>query len=168
MISVLVDGVRFSFRAAAVIIDDGHVLLHRADYDTAWSLPGGRVEAGEPSAATIARELEEELGPAASGQVERLLWVAENFFSYESTQVHELGMYYQVTLGSASPLLAKDRVHNGVETDLPHYEGRPIRLVFQWFPLDSLADVPLYPTFLRTRLSALPSAVELVTHTEPD
>ena len=30
MISFIVDGVRFNFRAAAVIVDDGYVLLHRA------------------------------------------------------------------------------------------------------------------------------------------
>ena len=57
MISVMVDGVRFNFRAAAVIVDDGSALLHRATYEDFWSLPGGRVEVGEPSAATVAREL---------------------------------------------------------------------------------------------------------------
>ena len=80
MISFIVDGVRFNFRAAAVIVDDGYVLLHRAAHEDFWSLPGGRVEAGEASAATVARELTEELGPACDARVGRLLWVVENFF----------------------------------------------------------------------------------------
>lgn len=168
MISFLVDEVRFNFRAAAVIIDDGHVLLHRAAHEGFWSLPGGRVEAGEPSAATIARELVEELGPAFDAQVDRLLWVVENFFVYEATRSHELGMYYLVKLGASNPYLDKARTFDGVEDDLPHYEGEHIRLVFQWFPLDSLADVPLYPTILRTRLNTLPATTELLTHADVD
>lgn len=167
MISFIVDDVRFNFRAAAVIIDDRHVLLHRAAYEVFWSLPGGRVEVGEPSAATVARELTEELGSAVGAQVGRLLWVVENFFTYEGAQSHELGMYYLVTLAASSPYLAKGRPFDGIEDDLPLHEGEPIRLIFQWFPLDSLAGMPLYPTFLRTRLQALPTTTELVTHTDP-
>ena len=55
MISVVVDGMLFNFRAAAVIVDDGYALLHRASFEDFWSLPGGRVEVGEPSAATVGR-----------------------------------------------------------------------------------------------------------------
>ncbi|HEX6544513.1 MAG TPA: NUDIX hydrolase [Ktedonobacterales bacterium] len=168
MISFTVDGVRFNLRAAAVIIDEGHVLLHRASYEAFWSLPGGRVEAGESAAATVARELAEELGPTLDARVERLLWVIENFFRYEGTQCHELGMYYLVTLGASSSLLAKDRIHDGIEDDLPLHEGEHVRLIFQWFPLDSLVRVPLYPTLLRTRLANLPTTTELVTHIDPD
>lgn len=168
MISFIVDGVRFNFRAVAVIIDDGHVLLHRAVHEDFWSLPGGRVEAGEPSAATVARELIEELGPAVGARVGRLLWVVENFFSYEGAQFHELGMYYLVTLAASSPYLAKGRPFDGIEDDLPLHEGQLTRLIFQWFPLDSLTSLPLYPTFLRERLPTLPAVTELVTHTDPD
>ena len=168
MISVLVDGMRFNFRAAAVIIHDGHVLLHRAAYEDFWSLPGGRVEAGEASAATVARELAEELGPSLDACVGRLLWVMENFFRYEGVQSHELGMYYLVTLGASSPYLAKDQAFDGLEDDLPLHEGERVRLIFQWFPLAALASVPLYPTILRARLGDLPTTIEHVTHTDVD
>ena len=167
MISFIVDDVQFNFRAAAVIIDDGYVLLHRASYEPFWALPGGRVEAGELSAVTVARELAEELGPACDAQVGRLLWVVENFYGDADAPFHELGMYYFVTLGAASPYLAKDRAHDGIEGDLPSHEGEYIRLIFQWFLLDAVADLPLYPTFLRERLAALPDTTELVVHTDP-
>lgn len=164
MISFHVDGLRFYFRSAAIIIDDGHVLLHRAPHQDYWSLPGGRVEVGEASAATIARELIEELGPQVDARVERLLWVVENFFRLEGEPCHTVGMFYLVTLGQSSIYLAKERPFKGVEAAHPAHEGEDIRLIFQWFPLDSLADVPLYPTFLRERLVNLPTATELVTH----
>lgn len=167
MISFIVDNVQFNFRAAAVIIDDGYVLLHRASYEPSWALPGGRVEASEPSAVTVARELAEELGPACDAQVGRLLWVDENFFANEGVQFHELGMYYHVTLGVSCPYLVKDRPFDGIEDDLPQHEGESVRLIFQWFPVDALADMPLYPTFLRERLAALPTTTELVVHTDP-
>lgn len=166
MISVQVDGVWFNFRAAAVIIDDGHVLLHRATYDTIWSLPGGRVEAGEASAATLARELVEELGAEVNAQVGRLLWVVENFFEYEGQRFHELGMYYEVALAPTSPYLEKSQVYDGVEEDMPLHNGERIHLIFQWFPLAALPDVLLYPTFLRERLRALPATTEPVMHVD--
>lgn len=169
MISFMVDdNAMFNFRAAAVIVDDGYVLLHRAAGENFWSMPGGRVEAGEPSAATLARELTEELGPAVDARVGRLLWVVENFFRYEEVTFHELGMYYLVTLHRDSPYLAKDRRFDGIEDDLPLMKGERIQLIFQWFPLYSLPETPLYPTFLRERLANLPANTELVTHTDPD
>ena len=168
MISFLVDDVRFNLRAVAVIVDDGYALLHRATFENFWSLPGGRVEVGEPSAMTVARELVEELGPTCEAQVGRLLWVVENFFTYEGVRSHELGMYYHVTLGAASPYLAKERAFEGIEEDLPLHEGERVGLIFQWFPLAVLASLPLYPTFLREQLASLPGATELVVHTDPD
>ena len=162
MISVMVDGVLFNFRAAAVIVDDGYALLFRASFEDFWSLPGGRVEVGEPSAATVARELAEELGPACDARVERLLWVIENFFEYQGERVHEVGMYYLVTLGATCPYLAKDRPFDGVETDLPSHAGERVQLIYQWFPLDTLANVAVYPLIMRERLASLPAAPELL------
>jgi 8-oxo-dGTP diphosphatase len=42
--------------------DQGRVLLVRPTYKSAWEIPGGVVEAGESPAATVAREVAEELG----------------------------------------------------------------------------------------------------------
>ena len=45
-----------------MIIDYGRILLHRADYEDFWSLPGGRVEMLEDSREALRREMLEELG----------------------------------------------------------------------------------------------------------
>jgi len=36
----------FNFRAAAIIIDGDRVLLHHADFEAVWTLPGPRRDAG--------------------------------------------------------------------------------------------------------------------------
>jgi len=79
MISFSIGEARFNYRTVAVIIHDGYVLLHRADYENFWGLPGGRVEILESSDVALARELREELGQNVDAQVGRLLWMAENF-----------------------------------------------------------------------------------------
>lgn len=60
---MLDDGsIRFVFRIVGVLLYDNHVLLHRAEQDDFWSLPGGRAELLEPSRETLKREMQEELG----------------------------------------------------------------------------------------------------------
>jgi len=49
----------------AIVVDDGRLLLIRRGRGAAvgsWSIPGGRVEAGEPLATAVERELAEETG----------------------------------------------------------------------------------------------------------
>ena len=72
MISFDAGATHFDLRAAAVILDRGRVLLHRREGDSFWSLPGGRIEAGEEAAAAVVREMQEELGQAV--EVVRPLW----------------------------------------------------------------------------------------------
>jgi len=151
-------GRRFSYRIAAVCIDDGHVLLHRADQENFWSLPGGRAEILETSAITVVREMQEELGVTVS--VRRLLWVVENFFTFESLRFHELGLYYLVDLPVDSPYLKKENAYMGQEAD-----AAP--LFFRWFPLDDLEGVKLVPSYLQSSLRRLPDTIEHVVHETP-
>lgn len=47
---------------AAVIFEDGRVLLQRRDDNGRWGLPGGGVEPGESVRAALVREVREETG----------------------------------------------------------------------------------------------------------
>ena len=153
MVSFAADGERFTLRVAGVCLLHGHVLLHRAVEETFWVLPGGRVHHGEATADAIARELREEIPVPTT--VERLLWVAENFFVFLGERFHEIGFYYLYSLPSDSPWCRTDR-------DLAGREGE-IDLVFRWFPVRAVADAPLYPAFLRHRLAQdLPPGIEAV------
>ena len=41
--------VGFNYRVVGIAVNGNQVLLHRAENDDFWSLPGGRVELLEPS-----------------------------------------------------------------------------------------------------------------------
>lgn len=143
---------RFNFRVAGLCVHDGYALLHRAETDTFWALPGGRCHIGEPSNEAVEREMQEELG--VNIEITRLLWFVENFFENQVEQVHELACFYLFELPAGSPLLAKDQDHYGME-------GDDLRLIFRWFPFSELPATRVYPTFLRTDIADLP---EIPTH----
>jgi ADP-ribose pyrophosphatase YjhB (NUDIX family) len=147
MLTFAADGVRFIYRTVGVTVRDGHVLLHRAEADNFWALPGGRCEAWETAAEGLAREMDEELGVAV--RVERLLWVVESFFVDGTERLHALGLYLLMTLPATFPAPRAG-------TPIKGREG-VLSLVFQWWPLDGLDRLDLRPPFLRRHLPVLPA-----------
>jgi ADP-ribose pyrophosphatase YjhB (NUDIX family) len=141
---------RFNYRVAGVAIHDGCVLLHQADGDAFWTLPGGRAEHGETGEETIRREMREELD--ADLEVIRLLWFVENFFEHDGLRYHEIALYFLIRFPDDSlprAAAAFDRVDHGT------------RFTFRWHPVesDALTRLPLYPVFLARALPALPPSV---------
>jgi 8-oxo-dGTP pyrophosphatase MutT (NUDIX family) len=124
---------RFLCRAAGVVLRDGSVMFERGE---CLFLPGGRVELQETVEEAMARELREELGVPV--QIERLLWIVENFFIAGTRQVHELGFYFLCS----PPQLA-----------LRFEAGR----VFEWHSLAAIPSLDVRPSFLKTALAQLPS-----------
>ncbi|MGH6870249.1 MAG: NUDIX domain-containing protein [Rhizomicrobium sp.] len=62
-----------AFGASAVVEDGGgRVLLVRHSYMSGWHFPGGGVDAGEPPAQAVIRELREEVGLVTSAPPEFL------------------------------------------------------------------------------------------------
>lgn len=159
MIVLQQDGMRFSYRVAGVCIHDDYVLLHRAEPDDFWALPGGRCELLEASTVTLLREIREEI--QLDVQVGRLLWIIENFFTYNAEQVHELALYYAFNLPDDCAFLNKDTSHTGGDFAS---SGFAVPLEYKWFPLDVLRRIRLYPTCFRTHLQHLPDAPCHVIH----
>jgi ADP-ribose pyrophosphatase YjhB (NUDIX family) len=156
MISFEKDHVRFNYRVAGVAVRDRRVLLHRTEEEDFWSLPGGRCEMGEPSREALRREMREEL--AVDVEVERLLWVVENFFSYNGQECHEVGFYYLMAFPDDSPLHAMGEAFLGDELGT--------KLIFRWHDLATINDLPIYPSFLRDGLAAIPATLEHVVHVD--
>ena len=154
MISFLTGSVRFHLRPAAVIVHEGSVLLHRAEGDAFWALPGGRVEPGETAADAVVRELEEEL----SVQIKpvRLVWVVENFFSHAGESHHEVGLYFMAEPASGSRLVREPGPYEGSEG------GR--RLEFGWFSSSQLACTDVRPSFLKRVLAEQDFSFQHVVH----
>src|SRR5262245_45843963 len=141
---------RFNYRVAAVAIHDGSVLLHRADQEPYWTLPGGRAEHGETAEQTIKREMREEL--ESDTHVVRLLWLVENFFDRDGFSYHEIALYFLIRFPENSlPLAARafERADAGV----------PFK--FEWHPVQAAAlqQLPLFPAFLPRGLTELPTSV---------
>ncbi|MCY1691611.1 NUDIX domain-containing protein [Exiguobacterium sp. SL14] len=132
---------KLNIRAVAVLIQDGHLLIHRQGEDDFWSLPGGRVQFGESGAKAIERELLEELGRSIEPPIFRFLH--ENFFHYADHQFHELGMFYEVTCREPLPLLKEDFYG-------PEGEG----LTYRFVPFEDLEHYTLYPSELSEMLRA--------------
>lgn len=148
-------GRRFNYRVVGVAIHDGLVLLHHGAQEPFWTLPGGRAEMGEAAEHTIGREMREEL--STDVEVLRLLWFVENFFEYDGLSYHEIALYFLIRLPRDSRPLTMSSFES---TD-----GN-ITLQFRWFPLheETLAKLPLLPSFLASGLATLPTSVTHIVH----
>lgn len=143
MISFDAGAHRFHLRAAAVVERGDSVLLHQLEGEDFWSLPGGRVEAGEEAAAGVVREMREELGIAVVAGT--LLLVVENFFLYWGKANHEVGLYFAVHLPEDCLLTTGDGPYIG-------HEGER-KLTFAWFPKSELHRLDVRPSFLVEELA---------------
>jgi ADP-ribose pyrophosphatase YjhB (NUDIX family) len=148
-------GRRFNYRVVGIAIHDGAVLLHRAGDEPFWTLPGGRAEIGETAEQTIRREMQEEL--STDVEVLRLLWFVENFFDHDGLSYHEIALYFLIRFPPGSMPMARSvfEATDGGTT-----------LGFQWVPLEgeTLANLPLLPSFLAVGLRELPASVTHIVH----
>jgi ADP-ribose pyrophosphatase YjhB (NUDIX family) len=159
MIAFERNGMQFDFRATGIAIQRGHVLLVRIEQYPFWFLPGGHVEIGELADAAMIREMREETGLTVV--IDRLLWVAENFYTLDGKPHHELGFFYLVTPPAEAPQLDLEKEFYGKEEN-----GTP--LIFRWHRLDALANLNLFPAFIKTGLSALPTSITHIVQKETD
>jgi ADP-ribose pyrophosphatase YjhB (NUDIX family) len=150
MIAFERNGLQFDFRASGIVIHRDHVLLVRIEQYPFWFLPGGHVEIGELADAAMIREMGEETG--MSVEIDRLVWVVENFFTLDGKRHQELGFFYLVTPPPGATQLDLGKEFYGKEEN-----GTP--LIFRWHRLDALADLKIFPSFLGEGLTALPSSI---------
>jgi ADP-ribose pyrophosphatase YjhB (NUDIX family) len=140
----------FNYRAAGVWMENGYVLLHKQVQDEHWTLPGGRVNLMEDSKSAVQREIQEELGQKV--EVNNLLWITENFFVYNQSPIHEVGLYYHIEAANNASFFNKDTFF-GLEGE---------RLLYKWFLINELEEIELYPEFLKAGLKRLPGTPEHV------
>lgn len=75
-------------RVTGILIEDDMILLLNQDTGTgrSWSLPGGKVEPGEPLASALMREMREETGLHV--EIGRLLYVCDHLPGADTHVVH--------------------------------------------------------------------------------
>lgn len=160
MITFAGHGTRFTYRVAAIFVHNGRVLFQHAPEEHFWFLPGGRAELGESSIESIRREIREELG--VEPHIERLLFVNENFFTFQGEPHQELGLYFLLSLPSDNAL------YQTADTFTREESSEQLLLTYHWLPVEELETLPVYPVFLRKALRSLPEETKHIIEVEPE
>ena len=146
------DNKRYRFRAAAIIVEDGHVLMATNSKAGYYYSIGGGVHLGELAQDAAQREAFEETG--VNYEVDRLLVIHENFFKDKSQSVlnkyfcHELSFYYLMKpRGTRQLPVHKSRCIDGEET-------------VAWLPINQYSSFKAYPTFFADILNNIPDGIQ--------
>ena len=143
----------FNFRTAAIIVQNGKLLVTKDDSTEHYYLPGGRVTMREKAEDALTRELKEELGVTVVP--ERAVWIAQSFFTPtgKKQRYHELCTYFTVDASGTDLITRGDRFDSPNEPSVH----------FAWFPFDELPYIDLRPAFLKTEVQNLPEHTQFIT-----
>ena len=132
----------FNFRTAAIIVQNGKLLVTKDDSTEHYYLPGGRVTMREKAEDALTRELKEELGVTVAP--ERAVWIAQSFFTPtgKKQRYHELCTYFTVDASGTDLITRGDRFDSPNEPSVH----------FAWFPFEELPYIDLRPAFLKTEV----------------
>lgn len=136
----------FRYRAAAIIIEEGYVLLAgntTADY--LYSI-GGAVHMNETAESAVKREVFEETG--IHYEIDRLAVIHENFFDgeggfLEGLKCHEIALYF----------LMKPKGNRKLNSNSYTFG---VREEMHWIEITKLDDYKAYPTFYKNYIMNLP------------
>lgn len=131
-------------RVAGVLVKDGKILVQRDADGTEYALPGGHVRLGETLEAALLREYQEETG--ATIRCVNMLWSEECFWEWKGRKAHNIAFYYLIELceGADIPDLGEF---------VPHKDNSHV--VIGWLPLEQLANVTIYPEFIKQEIHHL-------------
>lgn len=140
----------FRYRAAAIIVEEGHVLFAGNDVDDYFYSVGGAVHVGETAEEAVVREVLEETG--VHYEIDRLAFIHENFFEGDGTQgnlhCHEVALYF----------LMKPRGTRQLNSHSTTAWGVPEHM--HWIPMEELGKGKAFPTFLPEKLANLQPGIE--------
>lgn len=139
----------FRYRAAAIIIENGHVLFAKNEIDDYYYSIGGGVHLGENDEDAVKREVLEETG--VEYEIDRLVFIHENFFKGTSTldglTCHEVAFYF----------LMKPRGSQELKSN-SYTQG--VREHMHWLPIKNLKNYVAYPSFFAEKLLCLSDNIE--------
>ena len=150
----------FRLRAAAIIVEAGHVLFAgNAKSDYYYSVGGG-VHHGETTEEAVVREVFEETG--VRYEVDHLAIIHENFFSeadkaddnsLEDLACHEIAFYF-VMKPRGTMELNSNSFSQGVREHM------------YWLPIESLDNYKAYPEFMKDYLQSPHDGIEHIVSVE--
>ena len=151
-ISIKATAGEFNYRVAAMIVHEAHILVMQDEGIPHDYLPGGRVHLHEPAETALSRELREELDIDIPPH--QLTFIAESFFTIDSTRYHEMCLYF--LMETPPELLIRGDRFTRVEGSEVHH--------FRWVKFEELRHLSFYPIFLKERIFTLPEHPEFITH----
>ena len=143
-ITVKIANGKFSYRVGAIIIDSNKVLLVKNFKEPFYYTVGGRIKFGETTEEAVLRESLEETGIPL--EIDRLLFIQENFFIMESNKgkFHELVLYYLMK--------ANEKIK---EINKKVFSEEYDNAILDWYKIENLDKIIVYPDFLKTELFEL-------------
>ncbi len=141
----------FRYRVAAIIVENGCVLLAGNDDEDYYYSVGGGVHMGETAENAVLREVFEETG--IHYEIDMLAVIHENFFNDNNFQLanldcHEISFYYLMKPRGTQELNSNSTTRFGTKEKM------------HWIPIDKLDKHKAFPTFLKDYLSREHTGVE--------
>lgn len=147
----------FRYRACAIIIEDGCVLMANNELVSYYYSVGGGVHLHETAENAVKREVLEETGTIY--EIDHLAFIHENFFMDDTVAsgvpCHEIAFYY----------LMKSKGTKEINSN-SYTQG--VRENMNWLPIENLSQYKVYPTFFQDRLRNIPNYPESIVTLEYD
>lgn len=140
----------FRLRAAAIIIEEGCVLMVSNETVDYYYSIGGAIRLGETAREAVLREVLEETGVAY--EIERLVFIHENIFVgrggvLDGLNCHEIAFYF----------LMKARGTRELNSNSYGLDGKEF---MNWLPISEFANYHAYPRFFKDKLTELSPGIE--------
>ena len=140
----------FRYRAAAIIVEDGCILLAGNEKEDYYYSIGGAVHMGETAEEAVIRETFEETG--IHYEVDHLAVIHENFFnetggSLKGLECHEVALYFVMKPRGSTEL------HSNSYT-------MGVKEMMHWIPIADLGKHKAFPTFMKEYLLSKHNGIE--------
>ena len=137
-LSMMVDDVKFNYRAGLIIEKGSKVLVECNPELDFVTLPGGRVQTLESSMEALQREIKEEMNIKINPKDIKMRALIENFFEMDNKKYHELYFLYKLKVTGKNELFTKNM--KNIDSKASYYK---------WVKKEELDKVNLLPVVLR-------------------
>ena len=147
---------QFRYRAAAIIVENNHVLFAGNELEDYYYSIGGAVHLGETAEDAVKREVYEETGVVY--EIDRLAVIHENFFNENSSTLiglkcHEICLYFLMKPRGTMELHSNSRTLG-------------VKEFMHWLPIKDLDKYKAFPGFMKDFLSREHNGIEHIVSDE--